>query len=105
MQSCSRPMPVEALASVASARMTKKRTKEKIGSRTPTEANQHSAGPYGPGRASQRRGAHLSSFHHGSRPKDSFISRDAASGHASFPDRAGDSGSRRRAWKPLWGGV
>src|SRR5207248_8064364 len=38
----------------------------------------------GPGRPSQRRGAHLSAFHHGSRPKESFIARDSASGHASW---------------------
>src|SRR5437588_10939005 len=35
-------------------------------------------------RASQRRGAHLSAFHHGSRPKESFIARDSASGQASW---------------------
>jgi hypothetical protein len=29
-------------------------------------------------------GAHLSAFHHGSRPKESFIARDSASGQASW---------------------
>src|SRR6185437_13764410 len=43
-----------------------------------------SAVAYGHGRASQRRGAHLSAFHRGSRPKESFIARDAASGQASW---------------------
>jgi hypothetical protein len=38
----------------------------------------------GHGRASQRRGAHLSAFHRGSRPKESFIARDSASGQASW---------------------
>src|ERR1051325_967373 len=59
------------------------RTKEKIGGETPTDARRFCRGS-GHGRASQRRGAHLSAFHRGSRPKESFIARDAASGQASW---------------------
>src|SRR5205085_2560544 len=34
--------------------------------------------------APRSRGAHLSAFHHGSRPEECFISRDSASGQASW---------------------
>src|SRR5215472_13363297 len=62
----------------------KKRTNErKIGGETPTDARLFCRG-VGHGRASQRRGAHLSAFHRGSRPKESFIARDSASGQASW---------------------
>ena len=66
--------------------MTKERTertKESVGGETPTDARLFCRGS-GHGRASQRRGAHLSAFHRGSRPKESFIARDAASGQASW---------------------
>jgi hypothetical protein len=59
------------------------RTKEKIGSRTPTDAIRilpcltDTAAP-------RSRGAHLSAFRHGSRPKECFISRSSASGQASW---------------------
>src|SRR5690242_2529786 len=58
--------------------------KEKNRKQNADRRNWYSAGPYGPGRASQRRGAHLSAFHRGSRPKESFIARDSASGQASW---------------------
>src|SRR5690348_9009133 len=62
---------------------TEERTKENVGGETPTDARRFCRGS-GHGRASQRRGAHLSAFHRGSRPKESFIARDAASGQASW---------------------
>src|SRR5690242_12249911 len=37
--------------------------------------NWYSAAPYGPGRACQRRRAHLSAFDRGPRPKEPFIAR------------------------------
>src|SRR6516225_1650309 len=53
-------------------------------------------------------GAHLSAFHRGSRPKESFIARVSASGQASW-DAAGHvlrmRVSRLRAGKPLAGGL
>src|SRR5690242_12706681 len=83
MPGCSRPMPVEAFASAASARMTKERTKEKSEAERRQTQLVFCRG-IGHGRASQRRGAHLSAFHRGSRPKESFIARDSASGQASW---------------------
>src|SRR5689334_28657 len=59
------------------------RTNENVGGETPTDARRFCRGS-GHGRASQRRGAHLSAFRRGSRPKESFIARDAASGQASW---------------------
>ena len=64
-----------------------KKNEENIGSETPTDARlllpclTDTAAPGAPG-------AHLSAFHRGSRPKESFISRDAAPGQASC-DAAG----------------
>jgi len=66
--------------------MTKERTErtnENVGGETPTDARLFCRG-IGHGRAPQRRGAHLSAFHRGSRPKESFIARDSASGQASW---------------------
>jgi len=81
MRSRSKQMPVEALASATSAWMTV-RTKKSEAERRQTQFV--FCRGIGHGRASQRRGAHLSAFHHGSRPKESFIARDSASGHASW---------------------
>jgi hypothetical protein len=58
--------------------------KEKFGSETPTDAIgilpcRERARP-----RPHTGSAHLSAFHHGSRPKESFIARDSASGHASW---------------------
>src|SRR5215468_320634 len=58
-------------------------TNENVGGETPTDARLFCRG-IGHGRAPQRRGAHLSAFHRGSRPKESFIARDSASGQASL---------------------
>src|SRR5215469_11489459 len=85
-------MPVGAIASVASVWMPgsspgmtrkKERTKEKSEAKRRQTQLVFCRG-VGHGRASQRRGAHLSAFHRGSRPKESFIARDSASGHASW---------------------
>src|SRR5262249_10571109 len=57
--------------------------RKKIRGETPTDARLFCRG-IGHGRASQRRGAHLSAFHRGSRPKESLIARDSASGQASW---------------------
>src|SRR5579859_5814818 len=54
-----------------------------VGSETPTDANRILPGLTGPA-APGAPGAHLSAFHHGSRPKESFIARDSASGQASW---------------------
>src|SRR5689334_14686925 len=86
MASCSRQMPVEALAGAALAWMTE-RTKEKIRKRNADRRNWYSAAPTGAA-APGAPGAHLSAFHRGSRPKESFIARDSASGQASW-DAAG----------------
>src|SRR5215813_2362912 len=59
------------------------RTNENVGGETPTDARLFCRG-IGHGRAPQRRDAHLSAFHHGSRPKESSIARDSASGQASW---------------------
>jgi len=90
MLSCSRKMPVEAFARVASAwiagsspAMTKRNEREERKKKSEAKRRQtqgSSAVPYGHGRASQRGGAHLSAFHRGSRPKESFIARDSAPG-------------------------
>src|SRR5579872_3700342 len=96
MRSCSTQMLVEAFVSAASARMTEgKERKKEFGGETPTDARSSSAAPCGCGRCPHPHppplagrewegAAHLSAFHRGSRPKESFISRDAASGHASW---------------------
>jgi len=79
-------MPVEAFASAASAWMTNGRTgknKRKCRKRNADRRNVICRG-VGHGRASQRGGAHLSAFHRGSCPKESFIARDSASGQASW---------------------
>jgi hypothetical protein len=67
------------------ARMTKEKNERKknIGGETPTDARLFCRG-IGHGRAPARRGAHLSAFHRGSHPKESFIARDSASGQASW---------------------
>src|SRR5262249_61698899 len=83
MRSCGRPNAGGSMASAALARMTKVRTKANVGSETPTDARLFCRG-IGHGRAPRRRGAHLSAFHRGSRPKESFIARDSASGQASW---------------------
>jgi hypothetical protein len=77
-------MPVEAFAKRRFGTDDERvRTKEKIGGETPTDAMSYSAvrtrtaAPGAPG-------AHLSAFHRGSRPKESFIARDSASGQASW---------------------
>ena len=62
---------------------TERTNERKIGGETPTDARLFCRG-IGHGRASQRGGAHLSAFHRGSRPKESFIARDSASGQASW---------------------
>src|SRR5579859_4286576 len=64
-------------------RNERKRTKENVGSETPTDASRILPGLTGPA-APGAPGAHLSAFHHGSRPKESFIARDSASGQASW---------------------
>src|SRR5579872_2406285 len=96
MRSCSTQMLVEAFVSAASARMTEgKERKKEFGGETPTDARSSSAAPCGCGRCPHPHppplagrewegAAHLSAFHRGSRPKESFIARDAASGHASW---------------------
>jgi len=66
---------------------TGKNERKNVGSETPTEAIEYSAvasATAAPGSP----GAHLSAFHRGSRPKESFIARDSASGQASW-DAAG----------------
>src|SRR5262249_16653176 len=83
MRSCGRPNAGGSMASAALARMTKVRTKANVGGETPTDARLFCRG-IGHGRAPRRRGAHLSAFHRGSRPKESFIARDSASGQASW---------------------
>ena len=75
--------------------MTKERTKERIGGETPTDAIGYlpcltgAAAPGSPG-------AHLSAFHRGSRPKESFIARDSAPGFY-FLGRGGQGWPVRRA--------
>ena len=87
-------MPVEAFASAASARMTdgQERYERKKKSEAKRRQTQFAfCRGFGHGRASQRRGAHLSAFHRGSRPKESFIARDSAPGF-SFLGRGGRVG-------------
>ena len=57
----------------------RERTKE-IRRRNADRRNEYSAVANGHGRACKRPGAHLSAFHRGSRPKESFIARDSAPG-------------------------
>src|SRR5579872_2636978 len=95
MRNCSTQMLVEALASAASARMTdgKERKKNSEAKRRQTQGRvlpRLAGAAAAPTRTLPRlRGrewegaAHLSAFHRGSRPKESFISRDAAPGQAS----------------------
>src|SRR6516162_6994202 len=54
----------------------RERTKE-IRRRNADRRNEYSAVANGHGRACKRPGAHLSAFHRGSRPKESFIARDS----------------------------
>src|SRR5499427_10481521 len=56
----------------------------------------HSAVPTGPA-APGAPGAHLSAFHRGSRPKESFIARDSASGFC-FLGRGGKVGGPSVEW-------
>jgi len=75
---------------VPAIRFAKPRTK-RFGGETPTDAMVSFCRGVGHGRAPQRRGAHLSAFHRGSRPKESFIARDSAPGFC-FLGRGGKVG-------------
>ena len=86
----------------ASAQMTKRNERESTNEMSEAKRRQTQSvlcRGAGHGRAAQRGGAHLSAFHHGSRPKESLIARDSASGQASW-DVANSDLSFERALPP-----
>ena len=68
----------------------KNERKERIRRRNADRGKASSAVPYGHGRALERQGAHLSAFHRGSRPKESFIGKGLST-RPGFLRRGGDT--------------